>query len=192
MSDLPDENEGLEREPGAPDQAPPEDVSAASPEARLDALRAEADALRDEAARAKADLYNYRTRVERDRKRDRELAAENAVMRLLPVLDNLERALEAENDKNSPMYKGISMVQRQFFLALQDIGLQAIEASGVFDPSLHEAVSVVEVENDEDDGVVLEALHKGYRLGDKVLQAAKVKVGRKKPEENKEENKEEA
>ncbi|MDR1579887.1 MAG: nucleotide exchange factor GrpE [Synergistaceae bacterium] len=152
--------------------------------ADFEALRAEADALKNEAARAKADLYNYRARVERDRKRDRELAAENAVMSLLPVLDNLERALEAESDKDSSMYKGVSMVQRQFFSVLQGLGLKVINASGAFDPALHDAISIVDVDDDERDGAVVEVFHKGYMLGDKVLQAAKVKVGRKKTEEN--------
>ena len=152
--------------------------------ADFEALREEADALKNEAARAKADLYNYRARVERDRKRDRELAAENAVMSLLPVLDNLERALEAESDKDSSMYKGISMVQRQFFSALQGLGLKVIDASGAFDPALHDAITTVDVEGDERDGTVVEVFHKGYMLGDKVLQAAKVKVGRKKTAEN--------
>ncbi|MDR0653056.1 MAG: nucleotide exchange factor GrpE [Synergistaceae bacterium] len=152
--------------------------------ADFEALREKVDALKNEAARAKADLYNYRTRVERDRKRDRELAAENAVMSLLPVLDNLERALEAESDKDSSMYKGVSMVQRQFFSALQSLGLKVIDASGAFDPALHDAISIVDVEDDERDGTVVEVFHKGYMLGDKVLQAAKVKVGRKKTEEN--------
>jgi molecular chaperone GrpE len=178
-----DENDGL-----SPDAEAPETEGAAGAETTLkadfEALREEADALKDEAARAKADLYNYRARVERDRKRDRELAAENAVMSLLPVLDNLERALEAENNKDSSMYKGVSMVQRQFFSALQGLGLKVIEASGAFDPALHDAISIVDVDDDERDGMVVEVFHKGYMLGDKVLQAAKVKVGRKKTEEN--------
>jgi molecular chaperone GrpE len=77
------------------------------------------------------------------------------------------------------MYKGISMVKKQFLAALQGLGLREIEASGAFDPSLHEAVMTVEVESDDEDGLVAEVLHRGYMLGDKVLQAAKVKVGRK-------------
>jgi molecular chaperone GrpE len=152
--------------------------------------RDEAAQLKEEAARAKADFYNYRTRIERDRAKDRVLAAENAVMELLPVLDNLDRALDAENDKESKMYKGISMVRKQFFAALQNLGLKLIEASGAFDPSMHEAVMTVEAESDEEDGAVVEVLHRGYMLGEKVLQAAKVKVGRKKAQnkKNKEEN----
>ncbi|MDR1650832.1 MAG: nucleotide exchange factor GrpE [Synergistaceae bacterium] len=151
-------------------------------EALLEEARLEAARFRDEAARAKADFYNYRARVERDRARDRALAAENAVLELLPVLDNFERALEAESDKSSSMYKGVSMVQRQFFGVLQNLGLVIIDAAGAFDPSLHEALMTVDVESGEDDGRVMEVMDKGYMLGDKVLRAARVKVGRKKSE----------
>jgi molecular chaperone GrpE len=150
--------------------------------AEVEKANAEAEQYRNEAARAKADFYNYRTRIERDRARDRILAAENAVLDLLPVLDNLERALDAENDKESSMHKGISMVQRQFFSALCNLGLKTIDTSGVFDPSLHEAIATGGVDDSEKDGMIMEVFHKGYMLGDKVLQAAKVKVGRKKHE----------
>ena len=149
---------------------------------KLDKALEEVSQLRNEASRAKADFYNYRTRIERDRARDRVLAAEGAVLNLLPVLDNLERALDAESDKESSMYKGISMVKKQFFEALQNMGLKLIEASGMFDPSVHEAVMLVDVESGDEDGMVMEALHRGYMLGEKVLRAAKVKVGRKKAE----------
>jgi molecular chaperone GrpE len=150
--------------------------------AEIEKTRAEAERYRDEAARAKADFYNYRTRTERDRARDRALSAEIAVSALLPVLDNLERALDAENDKESSMHKGISMVRRQFFSALQSLGLKAIDTGGAFDPSIHEAVTTEDVDDPEKDGMVTEVFHGGYMLGDKVLQAAKVKVGRLKPE----------
>ena len=184
MFDENDERNDGELDRDAEVQEPGSVTDADALKADFEALREEAAAFKDEAARAKADFYNYRTRVERDRKRDRELAAENAVMSLLPVLDNLERALEAESDKDSSMYKGVSMVQRQFFSALQSLGLKVIDASGAFDPALHDAISIVDVEDDERDGTVVEVFHKGYMLGDKVLQAAKVKVGRKKTEEN--------
>jgi molecular chaperone GrpE len=164
----------------APDSPPGEsEGDAESLMTKLEEARGEAARFKDEAARARADFYNYRTRVERDRARDRVLAAEGAVLDLLPVLDNLERALDAESDKDSSMYKGISMVRKQFFAALQNLGLSVIEASGAFDPSLHEAVMTAEVDSDEEDGAVIEVLHRGYMLGEKVLQAAKVRVGRK-------------
>ncbi|MDR1965562.1 MAG: nucleotide exchange factor GrpE [Synergistaceae bacterium] len=158
--------------------------TAPSLETLLEEARSEAEQYKDEAARAKADFYNYRTRVERERARDRVLAAEGAVTDLLPVLDNLVRALDAEPDKESPMYKGVSMVQKQFFAALQNLGLRAITAEGAFDPALHEAVMTVDVELDDEDGAIVEQLSQGYMLGDRVLRAARVKVGRKKTEED--------
>ncbi|MDR0649692.1 MAG: nucleotide exchange factor GrpE [Synergistaceae bacterium] len=166
--------------------APSEAEVAAKADGELDGLRklleeAKAEALdyKDEAARAKADFYNYRTRVERDRARDRTLAAEGAVGALIPVLDNLARTLQAVPDKDSQLYKGVSMVERQFSAALQGLGLEVIGTDCRFDPSLHEAVMVADVEEDSDDEKILEELHRGYKLGDKVLRAAQVKIGRK-------------
>jgi molecular chaperone GrpE (heat shock protein) len=149
---------------------------------QLEDARRESGEYRDEAARAKADFYNYRTRVERDRARDRTLAAEGIIESLLPVLDNLERALSASKEEESQIYKGVSMVHRQFFSVLQNSGLKVIEASGRFDPSFHEAVAVEEVGEESGSGVIIEQFHCGYMLGDKVLRAAQVKVGRKKAE----------
>jgi molecular chaperone GrpE len=174
-------------------QAPPADETtggvcegnAEDLKGQLEAAREEAELYKNEAARAKADFYNYRTRVERDRSRDRALAAEGAVMELLPVLENLERALEAEPDKDSSMYKGVSMVQRQFFTSLQNLGLKVIDAGGAFDPAFHEAVTTDDVEDSAMDGMITEQLHNGYMLGDKVLRASRVKVGRKKVSEEK-------
>jgi molecular chaperone GrpE len=143
----------------------------------LDEARADAATLREEAARAKADFYNYRTRIERDRARDRVLAAEGVVDALIPVMDNLDRTLQAVVDKESPIYKGVSMVQRQFFGVLRGLGLEVIDTDCQFDPSLHEAVMTVDVE-DGADGRILEELDKGYRLGEKVLRAARVKVAK--------------
>jgi molecular chaperone GrpE len=148
----------------------------------LEEAKSESESYRNEAARAKADFYNYRTRIERDRARDRALAAEGAVDALIPVLDNLDRTLQAVTDKDSQLYKGVSMVQRQFFSALQNLGLETIATDCQFDPSRHEALMAVDVEESSDDGRILEEIHRGYRLGDKVLRAAQVKVGRKKPE----------
>lgn len=168
---------------------PPQNNKGTAESKELQELRGEleeagraADEYREEAARAKADFYNYRTRVERDRARDRVLAAEGTVDALLPVLDNLDRTLQAVTDKESALFKGVAMVQRQFFSALQSLGLQVIDTSGHFDPAQHDALMVADIDDDREDGKILEELHRGYRLGDKVLRAAQVKVARKKSE----------
>lgn len=149
-------------------------------EKKIEALEVEAAQYKGEAQRARADFHNYQTRVENNKSRDRILAAERTVDALLPVLDNLDRTLHAVTDKESALFKGVAMVQRQFFGAMESLGLQVIDTTGAFDPSVHEAMMVADVTDDKDDGAVLEELHRGYKLGDKVLRAAQVKVGKKK------------
>lgn len=148
-------------------------------EKSVEELRGEAARFEDEAKRARADFYNFRTRVEKDRERDRVLAAEKAVDSLLPVLDNLDRTLAAMTDKESPLYKGVAMVQRQFLGAMQSLGLRVIDTGGSFDPAVHEAMMAESVDDEKDDGMILAELNRGYILGDKVLRAAQVKVGKK-------------
>lgn len=135
-------------------------------------------ALTEEAARAVADYYNLRTRVERDRERDIKMAAERSVSALLPVYENLERIFESVPDKEDNFAKGVSMVIRQFFEVLGNLGLEEIKADGKFDPSLHEAVMMEPVDEEEKDGLVLAVFRKGYMLAGRVLRAAQVKVGK--------------
>ena len=158
---------------------PPESADVEKLRQELEELGTQAEEYKDEAARTKADFYNYRTRVERDRARDRVLAAEGTVDVLIPVLDNLDRTLEAVTDKESALYKGVAMVQKQFLGALTTLGLSIIDTSGDFDPKIHDALMVVDTDKDEESGKILQELNKGYMLGDKVLRAAGVKVGRK-------------
>lgn len=152
---------------------------AAQMKEKIEALEAQAAQYKDEAQRAKADFYNYRTRVENDRSRDRILAAERTVDSLIPVLDNLDRTLQAVTDKESALFKGVAMVQRQFFETMQSLGLRVIDTTGPFDPAVHDAMIAADVTEEKDDGAILEELHRGYMLGDKVLRAAQVKVGKK-------------
>lgn len=142
-------------------------------------LEEDATRFKEEAQRARADLYNYRTKVEKERERERAWAAERAVDSLLPVLDDLDRTLAAVTDKESQIYKGVAMVQRRFFAAMQGLGLSPISAEGAFNPALHEAIMVVNVDDEACDGMIVEELHRGYMLGDRVLRASQVKVGKK-------------
>lgn len=151
--------------------------------AKIAALEAEVAEHKNDTARCRADFFNYRTRVERDRAKDRILAAESACDALIPVLDNLDRTLAAVEDKESGIFKGVSMVQKQFLAAMKGLGLEVIDTSDKFDPKMHEAVATVDVDDDASDGVIVEVLNKGYRLGEKILRAAMVKVARvSKPE----------
>lgn len=159
-----------------PEQQPNEAEVAAARIAELEAALAEA---KDEAARARADFYNFRTRVERDREKDRVLAAEKACLALLPVMDNLDRTAAAMDDAESPMAKGVLMVQNQFFQALMGLGLSPVDTSGKFDPKVHEAMGTVDVEDEALDGEIVDVLNKGYKLGDRLIRASLVRIGKK-------------
>lgn len=134
--------------------------------------------LTEEIARVRADFYNYKARVERDRERDRKMAAERAVTELLPVLENLERICDSTGDKEGPLYKGMTMVVSQFSSVLCGMGLEQICAEGEFDPGLHEAVTTEPVDDEAKDGFIIGTLRKGYKLAGRVIRAAQVRVGK--------------
>ena len=146
------------------------------PEVDVPALLSERDALKEQLLRARADFDNYRKRVLRDDARLRKRAAECIVRDLLPVLDNLDRALEHANDDSAGLAQGVEMVRSQFFEVLVRHGLDVIPSVGHgFDPNVHEAVTCVTSEEVPPNHVVQE-LQKGYRLGGYVLRPAKVVV----------------
>ena len=150
-----------------------------SAKALVERLSEENKALGDAIARARADFFNYRQRVEREQERLRSMAGEDAAAALIPVLDNLDRALSANRSDLESFVKGVGMVRDQFFSVLEDLGVSAIETVGKsFDPSAHEAVAVEEAEEGVEDGIITEELQTGYTISGKVLRAARVKVAR--------------
>ena len=134
--------------------------------------------LTEDAARARADYYNLRTRVERDREKNCKLAAERSIEELLPVVENLERVCCAIDDEESNLYKGMTMVTKQFYKALENLGLERIDTEGEFDPSVHEAVSIEPVEDASKDNCIIGTLRKGYRLAGRIIRAPQVRVGK--------------
>ena len=127
--------------------------------------------------RAEADFINYKRRSEQERAEMASLANATLITGLLPVLDDLERALEkASDDFDGPTWvEGIRLIYRKLKGVLEDQGLLEIEAEGKeFDPNLHEAVMCVEGE----EGKVCEEIQKGYKLGDRLLRPSRVKVGK--------------
>ena len=144
----------------------------------IEEMKREIKSLTEEAARARADYYNLRTRVERDREKNCKLAAERSVEELLPVFENLERVCCAVEDEESNLYKGIMMVTKQFYKALENLGLESIETEGDFDPSVHEAVSMEPVYDESRDGCIIGTLRKGYRLAGRIIRAPQVRVGK--------------
>ena len=134
------------------------------------------DDLTDSLLRLRADFANYRKRTEKEKESTIAYALEGLMGDLLPILDNFERAMDSAEEKDG-FYEGVSMIYEQLLAVLCDNGLQEIECVGeTFDPSLHHAVFMEESEDEE--GIVLEALQKGYLLKDKVIRPSMVKVAK--------------
>lgn len=133
------------------------------------------------AQRAQADLVNFRRRVDQERDDVRGAARIDAVMALLPILDDFERALAAipEDHRSLGWVQGILLIERNLRALVEKAGLERIEAHGKpFDPHEHEAVMTVEsAEHDED--TVTQVIRPGYRSGGRVVRPAQVAVSRK-------------
>ena len=130
----------------------------------------------DSYLRLAADFDNYRKRVAREHAELTARANERLVNELLPVLDDLERALEAATEhEEAKLEEGVQLVHRSLAALLERHGLTEIDTEGAFDPHVHEALLAQPAEGAEE-GSVLQVLQKGYRLGDKVLRPARVIV----------------
>ena len=127
-----------------------------------------------------ADFFNYRQRTTKERTEIRRRAQDDVITEMLPVLDNLDRALEAASSEDTAsIVKGVEMVQRQFVGVLETLGVNIIKAEGEkFDPALHDAAGTQQVEDPELDGKVITERLKGYRTKDRVLRPAQVIVGK--------------
>jgi len=144
-------------------------------EEQVAALEAERDEHLNDLKRVAAEFENYRKRVLRDQESLVARAHERLVKELLPVLDDLERALAAaEEHEEAKLEEGVRLVHRELADALEREGLAEIETAGVFDPHVHEAL--LSQPSDEQEGSVLEVVQKGYRLGDRVLRPARVVI----------------
>ena len=142
-------------------------------------LRREKDALQDRLLRTAAEFDNYRKRVDRDRRDQADAAKADAVEELLPIIDNLERALEAPVGTDVEGYrKGVELVHQQMMDLLRRRGVKPIESVGAdFDPRIHEAVAH-EASANHREGEVMEELRRGYMLGERLLRPAMVKVAK--------------
>ena len=144
-------------------------------EQRLAELEAERDTAIADLQRVAADFDNYRKRTARDQEALVARAHERLVKELLPVLDDLERALDAAaKHEEVELEEGVRLVHRELSHVLAQEGLVAIESDGRFDPHEHEALLTQPSEAEE--GAILEVIQKGYRLGDRVLRPARVVV----------------
>jgi molecular chaperone GrpE len=142
---------------------------------RLAEVERERDGYLDDLQRVAAEFENYRKRVARDQQSLAARAHERLVKELLPVLDDLERALQAASEhEEAKLEEGVKLVHRELEEALAKEGLSEIETNGRFDPHVHEAL--LSQPSDKEEGAILDVLQKGYRLGDRVLRPARVVV----------------
>jgi molecular chaperone GrpE len=160
-------------------QQVPETVPGPGPEepesVDVDALQADRDQLFDRLQRLAAEFDNFRKRNAREQAAFAERASERLVKELIPILDDLGRALEAAADhEEAKLEDGVRLVHRSLADLLQKQGLKEIDTEGKFDPHVHEAL--LSQPSDAEEGSVIEVVQKGYKLGDKVLRPARVVV----------------
>jgi molecular chaperone GrpE len=170
----PDVNDtDVQAEGTAPDNPPGESAND-----ELGRLTEERDQLRDRLLRTTAEFDNYRKRVDRDRQEMAGRAAESVLTEILPIIDDLERALATpETGEGGEAYRrGVELIHKQLLDLLTRRGVTPIETAGAtFDPHLHQAVSS-EPSADHQEGEIIEEFRRGYRLGERLLRPAMVKV----------------
>ena len=148
-------------------------------EAQVDSLNAEKASLFDQLLRRQAEFENYRKRIERERSEIYQRGRDDVLLQFLPVVDNFERALsslEKSDGDAEALRDGVELIHKQFVDALSKFGLKAVEAVGqAFDPHVHEAVTT-EATDKHKENTVIEEFQRGYKIGDRLLRPAKVKV----------------
>lgn len=147
-----------------------------SQQTELERLKSESAGYLDRLARLQAEFDNFRKRSQREQQEFRDYALADALKQVLPILDSLDRALKTENASTDDFRAGVELIDRQFHDFLTKLGVEPISAVGqVFDPNLHQAVHMVESDSVPDNHVVDE-LQRGYRIKDRLLRPAMVRV----------------
>ena len=141
-------------------------------------LKEELDEMTDKYTRLFAEFQNFRSRNEKEKIQNYEMGEINIIEKLLPIVDNFERGIEAlsEEELKSSVGEGMNLIYKQLSDALKEMGVEEIEAQGKeFDPELHNAV--MHEENDEyEENMIIEVLQKGYKFHDTVIRHSLVKV----------------
>jgi molecular chaperone GrpE len=162
----------------ATEQAELDDASTEeTQEVTIESLSAERDQLIEQLQRSVADFQNFRRRTEQERFRIREFASKEVLTSVLPLVDDLQRAIAAipPDDRTTGIGAGVSAIERKFLGILERNGVTPVGAVGdSFDPALHEAVATDE---SGEQTTIVDVYQTGYRLGDTVLRPAMVKVG---------------
>jgi molecular chaperone GrpE len=152
-----------------------------TPDVDVEALTLERDQYLDALQRLKAEFDNYRKRTAREQSELHARASERLLKELLPILDDLERALvSAELHEEAKLEEGVRLVHRALADALRREGLEEIGTDGPFDPHVHEAL--LSQPSEAEEGTVIDVVQKGYTLGDRVLRPARVVVAGPPPE----------
>nr|WP_263418044.1 nucleotide exchange factor GrpE [Terriglobus albidus] len=155
--------------------AAPVEGTEAAMAAELETLKAERDSLVDRLARLQAEFDNFRKREAKERSEFRDYAVSNAVEHFLPVLDNFQLALKSQGSAEQ-LRSGVELILKQMEEALKALGVTPVETVGAqFDPRFHEALGSIET-SEYPDHQVLEEVRRGYRIKDKLLRPAMVKI----------------
>ncbi|PYY10778.1 MAG: nucleotide exchange factor GrpE [Acidobacteria bacterium] len=170
---------------GGHESLPPADAQELAQESQggvsrqeYDRVGQERDALLDRLARLQAEFENYRKRNAREQAEFREYAVADAVKNFLPILDNFDLALRSQKTESTDpaLRSGIELIRKQMDDVLSRLGVQAIPAQGsTFDPRVHEAIEMVE-SPDHGDHEVIDELQRGYKLKERLLRPAMVRV----------------
>ena len=163
------------------DEPAPQSVGTVAPEepqSELERVRAERAAYLDRLARLQAEFDNFRKRNAKAQQEYRDYALADALKALLPILDSLDNALKTNAASLEDFHAGIELIDKQFHDALAKLGVQPVPTEGeLFDPNVHQAIQMVDTDQAEDNHV-LDELQRGYRLKDRLLRPAMVRVAR--------------
>lgn len=145
----------------------------------VDTLKAQLDEMEDKFLRAQAEVANISRRNKAEHESLVKYRSQDLGKKLLPVMDNLERALQTEinDEQGASLKKGVEMVLESLSVALKEEGIKEIPAQGeAFDPNIHQAVQTIPASDDTPSETIVEVLQKGYQLHDRVLRPAMVIV----------------
>ncbi len=157
-----------------------ESQAAAAPDTEAEKLRNERDQYLDRLARLQAEFDNFRKRNAREQQEYRDYAVADALKSFLPILDSLDRAAKSVASDVNQLRSGVELIDRQFHDALSKLGVQPIAAEGeLFDPNFHQAIQMEDTA-DAPDNTVIGELQRGYKIKDRLLRPAMVRVARSK------------